>query len=417
MSELVGQKSGRGYLSELGQHPRAMVAAAAGMGAGYLINHYVANLFAPHLLEEFGWSRADFAFIGTLGLVTLILIPFVGRLTDVIGVKPIAVVGVVSFPLTFIAFSMMSGSLIQFAGITVVQTVLAGVTTSSLVYSRLVAERFKHARGLALAIMATMPALAGVVGSPLLDEVIETEGWRAGYLAVAAYTAILGGLAITLMPGRIEPGERAGSTTTKKRAKNDYGEIFRSGTFRVIASAFLLCNLIYPLQSSQMRLMLLEAGATASTAAWMISLLAAGVMAGRILCGLALDRFPAPIVAAIALGAPGVGLFAIAAGFTATPFLAASVLIMGLSLGAESDLAAYLVMRYFRIEIYGSVLGLVVTSIAISAALGAVVLSATLAIADHFSLYMLIAGASCITGATLFLLLGRKSAIAVEAPA
>ena len=89
--------------------------------------------------------------------------------------------------------------------------------------------------------------------------------------------------------------------------------------------------------------------------------------------------------------------------------LTAAVVLMGLSLGAESDLAAYLVMRYFPVAIYGTVLGLVVTSLALSATFGAMVLSYTLSLVDHFWLYMLVAGLSSTLGALLFLLLGGKA--------
>jgi sugar phosphate permease len=67
------------------------------------------------------------------------------------------------------------------------------------------------------------------------------------------------------------------------------------------------------------------------------------------------------------------------------------------------------VMRYFPVEIYGTVLGLVVTSLALSATIGALVLSYTLNLVDHFRLYMLIAGISSAIGALLFLFLGRQS--------
>lgn len=72
------------YFQELRQNRRALIAASAGMGAGFLLNHYVANLFAPRLLEEFGWSRSDFARIGALSFVTVLIVPIVGRLTDLV---------------------------------------------------------------------------------------------------------------------------------------------------------------------------------------------------------------------------------------------------------------------------------------------------------------------------------------------
>lgn len=252
--------------------------------------------------------------------------------------------------------------------------------------------------------------MIGVIGSPLIQTVIDGYGWRTGYLAVAAYVAAVGGLAILLIPLRQPRTSGEGTAKPPRRgASKDYGFILRSRAFWVIAGGMLLCNLIYPLQSSQMKLILLEKGASAETAAWMISLIAAGVMLGRFICGVALDRLPTHVVAAIAMGLPGIGLFAIATGFTAPIILATSVVLMGLSLGAESDLAAYLVIRFFRIDIYGTVLSLVVTALAVSAALGAAVLSFTLALVDNFNIYMLLAGVTSTAGGALFRLFGRVS--------
>ncbi len=395
------------YRLELGRNWRALVAASAGLGAGFLLNHYIANIFAPHLLDAFGWSKAQFALVGAFGLMNLATIPIIGRLTDRIGVRPIATVGVTIFPLTFVAFSLMSGSFALFVAISMVQYLLCATTTSSIVYSRLIAERFVTARGMALAIGATTPALVGVVGSPLLQHVIDTSGWRNGYLAVAAYVALVGAIALAFIP------RAAGARARKpapKAGEGDYRRIFRSGTFWIIAGGFLFCNLIYPLQSSQMKLMLEENGMDSTAGAWMVSLFAGGVLAGRFLCGIALDRFPAHLVAAIALGLPGIGLLMIASGLTSPAVLAFAIVLMGLSLGAESDLAAYLVMRFFPLAIYGTVLGLVVTSLALSASLGSLVLGAVLHLTGSFSAYLVIGAACSLGGAGLFLMLGRQPA-------
>lgn len=379
------------------------------MGGGFLLNHYIANIFAPHLLDAFPWTRAQFALVGAFGMINLATIPLIGRLTDRIGIRPVAAVGVIAFPLTFVALSLMSGNFTVFVIISLLQYLLCGATTSSIVYSRLIAERFTTARGIALAVGATTPALVGVIASPLLQMLIDAQGWRAGYLGVAAYVGVVGLIALALLPPRL-PSQA--SDRPKAKRGGDYRQIFRSRTFWIIAGGFLLCNLIYPLQSSQMKLMLEENGVDSTAGAWMVSLFAGGVLAGRFLCGVALDRFPAHLVAGIALGLPGIGLLVIASGLASPAVLAISIAVMGLSLGAESDLAAYLVMRYFRLEIYGTVLGLVVTSLAVSASLGSVILSATLHITGNFSAYLLLGAAGCISGAALFLMLGRMPASA-----
>jgi MFS family permease len=403
------------YRAEMQRHWKALVAASAGLGAGFLLNHYIANMFAPHLIDAFGWSKSQFALVGAFGVINLATIPLIGRLTDRLGIRPIATLGVVAFPLTFLAFSLMNGNFTAFVVISMVQYLLCGATTSSIVYSRLIAERFVTARGMALAVGATTPALVGVIGSPLLQLLIDTYGWRAGYLAVAAFVAVVGAIALMFIPRRQtrEPAARKAS----KRRKGDYRVIFQSRTFWIIACGFLLCNLIYPLQSSQMKLMLEENGIASTSGSWMISLFAGGVLTGRFVCGAALDRYPAHLVATIALGLPGIGLLMIASGLAAPVVLALAIGLMGLSLGAESDLAAYLVMRFFPLEVYGTVLGLVVTSLALSASLGSVVLSAILHNTGSFSAYLFFGGACSLGGAALFLLLGHDRTHPTAKPA
>jgi hypothetical protein len=40
------------------------------------------GLFGPHLINEFGWARSQFAVIGTLAIVMLFILPFASGLTD-----------------------------------------------------------------------------------------------------------------------------------------------------------------------------------------------------------------------------------------------------------------------------------------------------------------------------------------------
>src|SRR3546814_20935237 len=70
---------------------------------------------------------------------------------------------------------------------------------------------------------------------------------------------------------------------------------------------------------------------------------------------------------------------------------------------------AYLVMRYFGVQVYSSVLGLAVAAVGIASAIGSVLLSRTLGATGHFTLFVSGSGISVLTGAALFLLLGRAS--------
>jgi MFS family permease len=60
------------------------------------------------------------------------------------------------------------------------------------VYTRLIAARFGRARGLALAMVASGPAIFGALGAPLLSRFIDAHGWRTGYQALAAFVGAIG---------------------------------------------------------------------------------------------------------------------------------------------------------------------------------------------------------------------------------
>jgi MFS family permease len=162
---------------------------------------------------------------------------------------------------------------------------------------------------------------------------------------------------------------------------------------------------------SQLSLILAENGASGKDASLMISAYAVGMIIGRLVSGVALDRFPAPLVATIGLALSGIGLLVIAWGFDSRPILFLAVLTFGLSLGAESDVVAYLVVRNFGVRIYSTVHSITATSTAIAAVLGSIMLSITL---KHYLLYapfLGVTGVLAVLGSLLFLLLPKNPQI------
>jgi hypothetical protein len=137
------------------------------------------------------------------------------------------------------------------------------------------------------------------------------------------------------------------------------------------------------------------------------SIFAIGGIVGRFVCGVALDRMPAHVVAAISMGLPSIGLVVLASGVGLLPAVAFSVFLMGLFQGAEGDLVAYLVGRYFKMEVFGTVLGLLIGSLGFAAAVGSMILSYTLRANDTFTVFLIFGGITVFIGGSLFMLLGK----------
>ena len=127
------------------------------------------NLFGPPLIDEFGWEKAQFALIGIMPLATMLVLPLQGRFTDKYGARVAAGIGVVVLPLTFIAYSLMSGNIVEFFAIAFVQA-LVGMLVGTLAYTRVVVEKFDAARGMALSL--------SMIGAPAIGAVDGPHRWR-----------------------------------------------------------------------------------------------------------------------------------------------------------------------------------------------------------------------------------------------
>src|ERR1700740_850184 len=135
------------YLDELRESWRPILAATIVLGCGMSVVGTITSTIAPSLIAAQGWSKADFALVGGLALLTSLAFPFIGRLTDLIGVRLTALIGQISLPVIYLAFSAMDGALSTYVAIFAVQSLIC-VTTTSTVYTRLAVQATAAAPGL-----------------------------------------------------------------------------------------------------------------------------------------------------------------------------------------------------------------------------------------------------------------------------
>jgi MFS family permease len=396
------------YLSELRGNWRPLLAAALGLSIGHGSNIYITSIFSPHLIVAFGWSTPQFAMLGVTIVFAIAGMPIVGRLADIFGARRVAAVGLMGAPLCYVLFSLSWGPFWYFFVVAMLQTVFVGTTTTSTVYSRLVAERFAKARGLALSITAVSPPAVVAVLAPLLSGFVDRAGWRAGYLALAGVCALCG-LAVFLLIPRKRQDVARGTEGSAREARKAYSRVLANASFRFILVGMMLCSVTLIAFGSQLKLILLDKGLTSDRATAMISLLALGTMTGRLASGLALDRFAVHLVAAIALGVPAAGLALLASPFQSPAAIALAVAFIGFANGAELDVAAYLIMRHFPIELYSTAFGVLSAGMAVAAAAGSLLLGLTLEATGSFDPFLLMSSALTLVGSGSFLLLERSA--------
>jgi MFS family permease len=391
------------YFAEFRQNWAPLLGASLGMGVGAALGFYALGVFGPALIAEFGWSRAQFALVGVLPLATMAVTPLGGWFADRFGVRLAALLGYCAIALGFLAFAGMSGRVNEFFAIWIAQNVFA-ILTSALVLCRVIVERFDKARGMALALATCAPPLVGAIAAPLVGAMIEAHGWRAAYLALAAVT-VLGGAAAILLIGK--PLARAVSTEAAPApGRGSLLGVLRSPVLWLLVGGMFLVNIPQGFASSQLKLVVMDRGVASETATWMISIYAIGVIAGRLICGLALDRIAAHVVAAVALSLPVLGYLGFAAHLNGIAVLAACVALIGLAQGAEGDLGAYLVSRRFGVGNFSFLLSLLSAMIGAGGAIGSLLLSVTLARTDGYDWFLWAAAVATLLGAGMFGLTG-----------
>lgn len=394
------------YFREIRLNWHALLSGAFGMALGSALSHYTLSLFGPAMIKDLGWSKAEFALVGSVPLATLLLIPVAGRFTDRFGTKTAAIIGFIGVPLGFLAMSLMTGNLIEYFAIYLAQHVF-GILTTSLVFCRVVVERFDAARGIALSAIMSAPPLAGAIAAPLLGEVIAEDGWRAGYLTMAGITAF-GGVVALLLMGR-NRRRTAPREATVKLTRPEFFALLRNPMLLLVTGGMLLVNLPQPFAQSQLKLVAMASGVSDGGATAMVSLYAIGVIVGRFISGIALDSKVSPhFVAIVALGLPAIGYLLFASSVTAIPLLMAGVLLIGLAQGAEADVGAYLISRKFDMKNFSLLLSFMTMSIGLGSAVGSLVLSFTLHQYDSYVPFLMLAAVGTLLGAVAFGLTGMR---------
>ncbi len=156
-----------------------------GSGAMYVI----AVVLAP-VQAEFGVARADASMPYTAMMIGFGLGGiWMGRLADRYGVMRPLLIGAAGLSTGFIAASL-SGRIETFS---LCHGVLLGFFGASATFAPLVADTslwFVRRRGIAVAICASGNYLAGAIWPPVVQQFVESHGWRSTYFGLGVFCAV-----------------------------------------------------------------------------------------------------------------------------------------------------------------------------------------------------------------------------------
>ena len=156
---------------------------------------------------------------------------------------------------------------------------------------------------------------------------------------------------------------------TRKDVGLDVKEISRHREFWILVLIFVILSFALNGMLSHLVPMLSDRGMDTGSAAAVAATVGITVFVSRIVIGYLIDHFFAPYVAMLSfsLSALGIAVFALGA-VDAMAFFGA--VCVGLSLGAEGDLLAYLVGRYFGLKSFGAAFGFLFSATLVGTAMG-----------------------------------------------
>ena len=318
--------------------------------------------FMKPLSEAYGWSRAEIA-APTLfySVGTILFAVLLGSLVDRHGPRKVALIGV---PLTGLSIAAVGLSGPSIAGYYAAWGAYAvfGLALGPITWTAAVTRHFNVSRGLALAIGYSASGVGGAMWPPLTLWLIEHFGWRGAFLCVGVgIGVVVTAVAFVLFRG-VVTGPRAAafaqaSTSSHPMVGMSLREALGTTMFWRVGLVLMVTAAAATSTSVHLPAMLTDKGISPALAAASASAIGPALIVGRLACGWLLDRLPARFVSAgfIVLAAVGCGLFVGYDGGEARA-IAAAVLI-GLTMGAEGDLLAYLLSRYFGLRSFSAIYG------------------------------------------------------------
>ncbi|WP_395392934.1 MFS transporter [Novosphingobium sp. BL-8A] len=367
--------------------------------------HAVFGLFLVPLTEAFGWNRASVSgVLGILALVGAVTYPLIGRHVDKAGARRTLLVGIFGLSLSIAALALNSGSLLQFYATFTVLAVF-GAMAGTPIFQKVIADWFDENRGTALGISAGGGCGIGSVVLPVLAAVlVQTWGWRAGYLGIAAFMLVIAlPLLVLLLRDRATV---AGAEAAVERDGMTLGEAAQTPMFWLILIALAAGAGGTTAVFSHVVPILSDRGFSVATGTAVVSVFALVTSGWQIATGRIMDKIPTPRVAVPMYLMAVIGLVILETA-QGTPLLLLGGALLGIGLGGQFGALPYFIARYFGTRHFGSVIGAMYSAVIAAQGTTPILLDLVFDARHSYRPALVGVGAALLAGALLLMLLPR----------
>jgi MFS family permease len=376
----------------MSQRPRVFygwwVVATAGLGlclgtAPIVVFSF--GVFFKSLSQDFHASRAAISFAFTLhNLASAVCAPLFGRLIDGLGARRVILPGIVIFGLLLLSSETLSPEIDYFylfyAALGVISASMSPVS-----YGVVISHWFNRRRGLALGLMMLGLGLGAITVPLVAQRLIAIFGWRFAYATFGCAALLLSLPMVSaflkedpkqkgLLPDGAMPSLGAAQGREPEEGLS-WHDTWHSSTFWLMICAFFLAGASVHACVLHLPALLTDRGVSAEGAAVASSIVGLALLTGRVGAGYLLDRFFAPRLAMVFFGSAAVGIALLFAGSAGKIALIAAFLV-GLGMGAEADIIAYSLTRYFGLKAFGTAFGYAFGAFVLGGAAGTLLMGA-----------------------------------------
>jgi MFS family permease len=348
----TSEASRNGILTALG----AMVGLA--LGPSVIANLTVTAYITP-IEKEFGWSRVDVSFAFTIvAYMIVVMSPLQGLLVDRFGARRVVLTSIPLFALSLAALYFTPANMYVYYLLWALVPI-AAIGLWPLGYLQAVTPWFDRKLGLALGC-----ANAGIgVGSTLLPmlvlgPIIAAYGWRSALLTLSGLVLFVSWPVVAYClraPSAQEAAARKSSVASKSFGLS-FQQAMREPTFLMLNLGFFLMGITATSLVTQQAPLLQDAGWTPVQTAQLQTTFGFGLLFARVAIGYVIDHIFAPrVLTTVSIG----GALACILYATAPNYGYVSALLIGFLLGAEFDVLAYLIKRYYGNLAYGRIYGVI----------------------------------------------------------
>jgi len=394
------------------------------MAIGYAGILSISSVFIVPVTTDLGYSRSSFMIVSTIMMLSSVFFAgYYGKSMEKGNIKRLIIINILAVFLSYSVFSFAT-KLWQFYLLAVILG--SGFSSlSTLPVSILLNKWFgEKIQGTVMAVAFTGSGFGGLMLIPMINSIIETYGWRYGYMALGLLFVIIL-LPFTSITWLGSPeskgfkkmgqpdaegieGERNG-LTYKQAQKTPYFWIVLAALFTVVLGSGALISISTAY--------FIECGYGAASSARFSGIMLGMVMLGKLLCGFICDK------CSVQTGV--VGAFAIYAVcflclylLPICPMLIYPIIItFGFGAGAVTIAPPLLVTNLFGEREYGTILGVFTMFINISVAVGSFLASAVYDLTHSYAPYWLFSAIGTLVATGLIYLafvIRRSSNLAIN---